>query len=116
MCEYFLSPNFNSVCAWDAYTPDETKPYSIINTDNKEGVHWLGAFFKGKTVYVYDSFARNMKHIMEKFYNLMKSKNYKLVFVNKRKNQAENQINCGLRAFVFIVLTHRYGISQSKNI
>ena len=57
MCEYFLSPNFNSVVSWDNYTPDNNKPYSIINTDNKEGVHWLGAYTKGKTVYVYDSFA-----------------------------------------------------------
>ena len=74
LCQKVLTPVFNSVCAWSSYDPDLKKPYSIINTDDTVGDHWVGAYVKGKTVYIYDSFARNMKIIMKNFYNLMKSK------------------------------------------
>ena len=94
LCQKVLSPVFNSVCAWSSYDPDLKKPYSIINTDDTVGDHWVGAYVKGKTVYIYDSFARNMKRLMRNFYNLMKSKNYRIVMVNKKQDQAERQINC----------------------
>ena len=116
LCQKTLASSFNSVCAWDNYNPDPSKPYSIVNTDNKTGDHWVGAYVKGKTVYIYDSFARSMLRIMKNFYILMKSKGYIIVMCNKKQDQTEHQINCGLRSFVWLALTNIYGIQQSKNI
>jgi hypothetical protein len=43
--------------------PNKNKPYSIVNTNNETGEHWLGAYTEdGTTVYVYDTFARNLKN------------------------------------------------------
>lgn len=116
LCKKTMKKEFNSVCAWDDYLPNDKKPYSIVNTDNKTGEHWVGAYFDGKNVFVYDSFARTMKHLMADFIQRIKSMGYKINFCNKGKDQAEKQINCGLRAFVFIYLTSIYGIGQTKKI
>ena len=116
LCKKTMKKEFNSVCAWDEYIPNKAKPYSIVNTDNETGEHWVAAYFDGKTVFVYDSFARTMKHLMKDFIDRIKSMGYKIVFCNKGKDQAEKQINCGLRAFVWIYLTSIYGSKQTKNI
>lgn len=116
LCKKTMKKEFNSVCGWSEYTPNKEKPFSIVNTDDTVGEHWVGAFFDGKTVYVYDSFARTMKHLMADFIQRIKSMGYKINFCNKGKDQAEKQKNCGLRAFLFIYLTSIYGIRQSKNI
>jgi hypothetical protein len=80
MCKSTFKKEFNSVCAWSEYIPNKNKPFSIINTDNTIGEHWLGAFTEdGKTVYVYDSFARNLKRIMKDWYELAKHMGYTLV-------------------------------------
>ena len=123
MCKSTFKKEFNSVCAWSEYIPDKNKPFSIINTDNTTGEHWLGAYTEdGKTVYVYDSFARNMKRKNKDWYELSKNMNYKLIFVNKGKDQSDKsgntpaQINCGLRSYVWIYCVKLYGIKQSRNI
>ena len=123
MCKSTFKKEFNSVCAWSEYIPDKNKPFSIINTDNKTGEHWLGAYTEdGKNVYIYDSFARNLKRIMRDWYELSKNMGYKLIFVNKGKDQSDKsgntpaQINCGLRSYVWIYCVKLYGIKQSSNI
>ena len=71
MCKAVFKKEFNSVCAWSEYISNKNKPYSIVNTDNTIGEHWLSAYTEdGKTVYVYDSFARNLKRIMRDWYDL----------------------------------------------
>ena len=123
MCKATFKKEFNSVCAWSEYIPDKNKPFSIVNTNNESGEHWLGAYTEdGKTVYVYDSFARNMKRKNKDWYELSKNMNYKLIFVNKGKDQSDKsgntpaQINCGLRSYVWIYCVKLYGIKQSRNI
>jgi len=69
----------------------------------------------GKDVYVYDSFARNLKRIMKDWYYLSKKLNFKLILVNKKKDQSDGsgdypaQINCGIRSFIFIYCVKLYG-------
>ena len=122
MCKAVFKKEFNSVCAWSEYIPNKNKPYSIINTENTIGEHWLGAYTDGKTVYVYDSFARNLKRIMKDWYDLSKKLGYKLIFVNKGQDQADKsgntpaQINCGLRSYVWIYCVKLYGIKKARNI
>ena len=116
LCKKAMKKEFNTVCAFDEYVPNDKKPYSIVNTDNETGEHWVACYFDGKTVFTYDSFARNMKRLMKDFIDRIKSMNFKIVFCNKGIDQAEREINCGLRAFVWIYLTSIYGIKQTKNI
>ena len=123
MCKSTFNKEFNSVCAWSEYIPNKNKPFSIINTDNTIGEHWLGAYTEdGKTVYVYDSFARNLKRIMKDWYDLSKKLGYKLIFVNKGQDQADKsgntpaQINCGLRSFCHLYCIKLYGIKKARHI
>ena len=122
MCKSTFKKEFNSVCAWSEYIPDKNKPYSIVNTNNEGGEHWLGAYTDGKNVYVYDSFARNLKRIMKDWYDLSKKLNFKLIFVNKGKDQSDGsgdypaQINCGLRSFNFLYGVKLYGIKKARHI
>ena len=116
LCRNGLGDKFNSVVPWSDYIPNTDKAFSIVNTDNDVGVHWVSAFFDGKTVHVYDSFGRSMKRILKNFIEKIKLMGYKIVFCNKRSDQAELQINCGLRSFVFLFLTSKYGIKNTKNI
>ena len=123
MCKAVFKKEFNSVCAWSEYIPNKNKPYSIVNTDNTTGEHWLSAYTEdGKTVYVYDSFARNLKRMMKDWYELSKIMNYKRIFVNKGQDQSDKsgntpaQINCGLRSFTFLYCVKLYGIKKARNI
>lgn len=117
LCKKTMRKEFNCVCGWSEYTPNTAKPYSIVNTDDTVGEHWVGVFFDGKkTVYVYDSFARTMKRLMKDFIQRIKSMGLKIVFCNKGQDQREQEINCGLRCFVWVYLTSMYGIKQTKNI
>ncbi len=116
MCNKTMKKEFNSVCSWSEYVPNKAKPYSIVNTDNTTGEHWIACYFLGKTVYAYDSFARTMRNLMKDFIDRIKSMGFKIVFCNKKVDQQETQINCGLRAFLWIYLTSIYGIRQTKNI
>ena len=104
---------------------DKNKPFSIINTENTIGEHWLSAYTEdGKNVYIYDSFARNLKRKNKDWYELAKIMNYKILFVNKKKDQSDAsgnapaQINCGLRSFCQLYCIKLYGIKNrviSKN-
>jgi len=116
LCKATIKKEFDGVRAWDEYNPNKDKPYAIVNTDNTTGDHWVGAYFDGKTVFVYDSFARTMRNLMKDFIDRIKSMRLKIVFCIKGKDQAEKQINCGLRSFVWIYLTSQFGIRQTKNI
>ena len=123
MCKAVFKKEFNSVCSWSEYIPDKNKPFSIINTENTIGEHWLGAYTEdGKTVYVYDSFARNLKRKNKDWYELAKIMNYKIIFVNKGQDQSDKsgntpaQINCGLRSFVHLYCIKLYGIKKARHI
>jgi hypothetical protein len=123
MCRAVFKKEFNSVCAWSEYLPDKNKPYSIVNTNNEGGEHWLSAYTEdGKTVYVYDSFARNLKRKNKDWYELAKSMNYKIIFVNKGQDQSDGsgdypaQINCGLRCFCHLYCIKLYGIKKARHI
>ncbi len=44
ICKAFFKKEFNSVCAWSEYLPNPKKPFSIVNTDDTVGSHWLGVY------------------------------------------------------------------------
>ena len=62
----------------------------------------------------YDSFAR--KKIMKPFVDKMKKLGYNCVYVNKKSDQQNQQIDCGLRSLLVLLFVQKYGIDKAKLI
>ena len=58
--------------------------YSIINTDNGVGEHWLSVYQERNSVYVWDSFGRDIKKLMPEFAKRAKVKGYNIINANKK--------------------------------
>ena len=108
---------FNLIDFWNHFEPNELKPYSILNTEASfegRGLHWVGIFQDGKTIYIYDSFGR--KNIMIRFCEDMEKQGYKCIYTNKKTDQQNSQINCGIRSLLWILFCDKYGIKQASKI
>ena len=59
---------------------------------------------------------------MKDWYDLSKKLNFKLILVNKKKDQSDAsgnvpaQINCGLRSFNWLYCVKLYGIKKARHI
>lgn len=113
-----LRNKWNMCNSWDLYRPNNNKIYSILNTDDssKAGTHWVAVVQTGNTLYVYDSFGRTKEYLMKQFNDWMNNNNYKVVFVNKKGEQNGKQVNCGLRALLWLIFVDKYGLNKCKNI
>ena len=83
-------------------------------SDNGNGTHWVGTFQDDKVLYIYDSFGR--KNIMNRFCDEMHELGFRCVLVNKKGDQQNKQINCGLRSLLWLLFVQRYGIKQASKI
>ena len=112
-----IKKKFNATTSWDLFKPNIRKPYSILNNHDstKSGEHWVSVYQTRTKIYVYDSFART-KRLMKPFVEKMSKMGYKVEFVNKNKDQSEYQINCGLRALLFLIFVNKYGIAKARKI
>ena len=74
----------------DTFIINSLKPFSIMNLDenNKKGSHWIAIYQQEKTLYIYDSFARN--NILNKFIKTMKHQYINIHFVNKKQIKNQN--------------------------
>ena len=112
-----LKDKFNCINFWNNFSPNIDKPYSILNTESSnegQGVHWIGVFQDGKVIYIYDSFGR--KNIMDRFCEEMSEIGYKCLYVNKKGDQQNNQLNCGIRSLLLLLFVQRYGIKLASKI
>ena len=112
-----LKGKFNCLDFWDNFEPNELKHYSILNTESSfegQGLHWVGIFQDGKVIYIYDSFGK--KNIMNRFCDKMSELGYTCVYSNKKGDQQNKQINCGLSSLLWLLFVQRYGIRQSSKI
>jgi hypothetical protein len=112
-----LKGKFNCIDFWNNFIPNADKPYSILNTESSNegrGVHWIGVFQEENVIYLYDSFAR--KHIMDDFCDKMERSGYRCTYVNKKGDQGNLQINCGIRSLLWLLFVERYGIRQASKI
>ena len=109
---------FNCLDYWDKFKPNADRPYSILNTDRESdhgnGTHWVGVFQDGKVLYIYDSFGR--KNIMNRFCDEMHELGFRCPYVNKKSDQQNKQINCGLRSLLWLLFVEKYGIKQASKI
>ena len=112
-----LGNKFNICDSYDLFRPNDRKPYSILNTDDSQssGTHWVGVYQDGRYMLVYDSFARS-RRLMQPFVQMMKKQGFEVVFVNRGKDQSEQQLNCGLRSLLWLIFVDKYGIAQCLSI
>ena len=112
-----LSKKWNTCDSWDLFIPNHKKPYSILNNESssKKGEHWIASYQTKKTIYIYDSFARTQK-LMQQFVKKMNLLGFKVVFVNKKKDQPDVAINCGLRCLLWLIFCNKYGLTKARRI
>ena len=89
--------------------------YSIINTDNGVGEHWLSVYQDHNNVYVWDSFGRDIKKLMPEFAKRAKVEGYNIITANKRYDheQEATQNDCGLRSLAWLILAKSKGIKTA---
>ena len=112
-----IKKKINIIDYYDMFKPNVNKTYSILNTDastDGDGVHWVACYQKDNMIYIYDSFAR--KRIMMKFINKMKALGYTCIYTNKKSDQQNKQIDCGLRSLLWLLFVDKYGIDKAKVI
>lgn len=92
--------------------------YSIVNTDNNEGVHWVGVYQERNNVYVFDTFGRNIISLMPEFHKRARTNGYIIFKANGKyeHEQEDVQNDCGLRSLAWLILTHSKGINVTKKI
>ena len=112
-----LGNKFNICDSYDLFRPNDRKPYSILNTDDSQssGTHWVGVYQDDRYMLVYDSFARS-RRLMQPFVQMMKKQGFEVVFVNRGKDQSEQQLNCGLRSLLYLIFVDKYGIAKCLSI
>ena len=95
--------------------------YYIINTDiikkngkGGEGIHWTAIYSTPKTIYVYDSFARDpekiLKHLTKKF------KDKKINIISSDRSDAEQFSDseiCGQLSLAFLCVVKDLGIRRA---
>jgi hypothetical protein len=89
--------------------------YSIINNDNGVGEHWLAVYQERHSVYVFDTFGRDIKKLMPEFHARGKAQGYSIVNANKHydNEQEANQSDCGLRSLAWLILAKSKGIKTA---
>ena len=86
--------------------------YSIINNDNGAGEHWLAVYQEGRSVYVFDTFGRDIKTLMPEFHARARTQGYNIIKANKKyeHEQGVKQNDCGLRSLAWLILAESKGI------
>ena len=89
--------------------------YSIINNDNGAGEHWLAVYQEGRSVYVFDTFGRDIKTLMPEFHARARTQGYNIIKANKKyeHEQGVKQNDCGLRSLAWLILAKSKGVKTA---
>jgi hypothetical protein len=115
----FIKNKYIGTIPYDYYPLDKIGcSYAIVNTDhsNKSGQHWVAVYRNKDKIYVYDSFARHLDRLMPEFCNRMIDNGFKIIQVNKKLDQANDQEDCGLRSAVWLMCVDQDGIKKASLI
>jgi hypothetical protein len=93
--------------------------FGVINTDltGKPGTHWTAYMKRGKTIFIYDSFARPTAKILQPLHKKLKEKNIKIV--NSDLSDSEQRGNsqvCGHLSLSWIYVAYKFGIENAIKI
>jgi len=114
MGKKYIGSSFKGVYPWDTMPALKNNSYAIINTDDhtKGGVHWVGVYYSNNNYYLFDSFGRNPKSILDPFVEKQQKLGKGIVNLNKSGDQANKQQDCGLRCIAMLILAKKYGINS----
>jgi hypothetical protein len=94
--------------------------YQIINTvtsEDKVGEHWVSLYCSGKTINVYDSFARPTSELLKVL--TKKAKQMKVRVVDSDRSDAEQRGSsevCGVLSLAWLLCVKHYGIRAALKI
>ena len=96
-----------------------TTGFMVVNTDtskkiNSDSSHWVGIYQTAKTMFIYDSFGRTTKYVLQLIYAKTKKK------IVESKHDAEqhgaNSEICGQLALGWLCVANDLGIRQALKI
>ena len=98
-----------------------TRGYYIFNTDHSDnsGIHWVACVNTGRTMYIYDSFARSRKQLLKTLTKRLKFNKADLKIVEADRNDAEQKGDsavCGHLCLAFLFTAHDLGIRNAIKI
>ena len=89
----------------------------ILNNNINSGGYYRVGLYKDKNkLYIYDSFARQVNNLLNKFTDSAQRLGYQVIGTNLDGDQGNYQDDCGLRSLAWAMLTNKYGINDSKEI
>lgn len=115
--KHYIGKKFLGAFAYDEYPLNApNKTYAILNTDNKDGEHWVGIYKDKNNLHVYDSFGRHTNNILKKFTDKAEQLGYNIVDCDYDCEQGNYQNDCGLRSLAWLMITKKDGIKKSETI
>ena len=94
-----------------------TKGYYIFNTDHSDnpGIHWVSCVNTGRTLYIYDSFARSRKQLLKTLSKRLKNTDLKIVEADRSEQKSDSAV-CGHLCLAFLFTAHDLGIRNAIKI
>ena len=100
--KYLFGNRFRGAYPSDKMPVLKNNEMCIINTDNKQGIHWIACYKCRNKTYVYDSFDRNFK-TLSKYW-----KNKHWVNANKDRDQSYTSSVCGVLSMAWLISFDKY--------
>jgi hypothetical protein len=106
-------PNFLGVFMQNSNVPLRNGCF-IMNTDvlGNSGVHWVAVVIQGKTVNIYDSFARYAHNLLPIFHQRVRSQGFRIqnADLNDQDQYGSSSVDCGHRCISALLVYRDYGV------
>jgi hypothetical protein len=119
---HHFGPVYIGTFAYDEYANMLKKlpayGFAIVNTDtsNGPGVHWVAIHNHNNKYYIYDSFGRHTKNILNGLYKHIKRCNGTIIDSKYDAEQADYQKDCGIRCISWLLIIKCLGVKQASKI
>jgi len=87
-----------------------------IDVSTGKGIHWTAGVIEGKTIYIYDSFGRRAKNLIQVFRNKVKSKGFRIknTDLTDSDQYGTTSVDCGHRTISSLKIYKTYGLKGYK--
>ena len=89
--------------------------FQIVNTGNEKssGIHWVAVYISPSTIYIYDSFGRDVDLILKSIRAKAKKKKIKIVESDRDAEQRGRSEVCGHLSISWLCVVKNRGISKA---
>jgi hypothetical protein len=106
-------PDFRGVFMQNSNVPLKNGCF-VMNTDvvGNSGVHWVAVVVQGRTVNVYDSFARYARNLLPIFSQRVKAQGFRIrnADLNDQDQYGASTVDCGHRCISALLVYRDYGV------